>query len=129
MAIPVPVANDKLDGGAKFAGIQLIFIYLLMTSTHQSNCSQGSFICPRGWPTQGSFVNRGLLRGHLPQGLICQLRYIIRKISLMVPIQSRVHLTYTVYTLSRISKHRYRINARNHPEAAKIRSNRAFKAR
>jgi hypothetical protein len=29
----IPVANDALDGGAKFAGIQLIFIYLLMTSS------------------------------------------------------------------------------------------------
>jgi hypothetical protein len=75
MAIPVPVANDKLDGGVKFAGIQLIFIYLLMTSSLQSNCSQGSFVLGGGRLRGHLFVNRGLLRGHLPQGLICQLRY------------------------------------------------------
>jgi hypothetical protein len=58
MVIPVPVANDKLDGGAKFAGIQLIFIYLLMTSSLQSNCSQGSFV-----------LGGGRLRGHLSTGV------------------------------------------------------------
>jgi hypothetical protein len=51
-----------------------IDIYLLIDDVISPVQLLSGVICPRGWPTQGSFVNRGLLRGHLPQGLICQLR-------------------------------------------------------
>ena len=63
----IPVANDALDGGAKFAGIQLIFIYLLMTSSLQSNCSQGSFVL--GVAGSGVICHQGSAQGSFASGI------------------------------------------------------------